>query len=70
MLNSKLKKIKRRADSYDLTIRTPSTPGVRSKGQNIFSEGGHAAYQMKGNDVYNNMHAILLHLYTHSTHGM
>ena len=41
-------------DNYDKmqtnikTFHTPSTHGVRDKGQNIFSESGHVAYQIKG----------------------
>ena len=30
-------------------LHTPSAPGVWSKGQNIFPESSHGAYQRKGN---------------------
>ena len=36
-----------------LGLRTPSTPGMASKGQTFFS----SSYQIKGNAVYNNMQA-------------
>ena len=47
-------------------------PGVGLKGKNslFFSESGHAAYRIKGNDACNNMQAKYLHLYTHSTPGI
>ena len=34
-----------------LPAATPWTPGVRSKGQNFFSESSRVAYQIKGNGV-------------------
>ena len=41
------------------TLHTPLTLGVGSKGKNLvfFSEGGHVAYQIKGNEVYNSITA-------------
>ena len=36
----------------------------------IFSEHGHAVYQIKGNEKYNNMLANILPLHTPSTPGV
>ena len=48
-------------------------PGTRggSKGQNsTFSEHGHVAYQVKGNDKCSNMQAHILSLHAPSTPGV
>ena len=71
MLHIKLKTMKH-TTTYKLIFNHTHTLDSRGevKRSKHFSENGHAAYQIKGNDTYNNMHATLLHLYTHSTHGM
>ena len=44
---------------------------MESKGQNsFFFEKSHAAYQIKGNDTYNNMEAMILSLNAPSTPGV
>ena len=46
-------------------LYTHSTPGIGSKGKNIFfSEYGHVIYQIKGNETYNKMQANILPLHT------
>ena len=48
-----------------LPTDTPSTPGVRSKGQTIyFSKNCHAAYQIKGNEAQSYIKASMLFLHT------
>ena len=34
-----------------LSLHTPTTPGVESKGHFFFSKSGHVAYQIKVEDV-------------------
>ena len=52
-----------------LPLHAMATPRVGSKGQkNFFSKNGHVAYQIKRNDTYKNMQAIILTLHTFSTH--
>ena len=53
-----------------LPTDTPSTQGVRSKGQTInFSESSHVAYQIKADDAGSNMVANILPTDTPSTRG-
>ena len=55
-----------------LPTDTPSTQGVRSKGQTIyfFSESSHVAYQIKANDAGSNMVANILPTDTPSAQGV
>ena len=54
-----------------LPIDASPDPRVVSKGQNsTFSEHGHVAYQIKGNDECSNMQAHILSLYASSTPGV
>ena len=59
MLHIKLKEMKCRTPSKQIFIPfTHIALRVRSGGQNnFFSESGHDAYQIKGNEVYNNTQA-------------
>ena len=38
-----------------LSLHTPATGGVGSKGQNIFSECSYVEYQIKGKEAYTNI---------------
>ena len=50
MLNNKLKAIEHRANM--LSLHTPASPGVGSKGHFVFSsKSGHVAYQIKVEEV-------------------
>ena len=50
---------------------TPSTQGVRSKGQTIsFAESSHVAYQIKADDAGSNMVANILPTDTPLTQGV
>ena len=59
-------------------IRSNDAPGAKMGHQRghiglyktIFSEYGHVAYQIKGNEAYNNMLANILPLHTPLTPGM
>ena len=54
--------------AHILSLHTPSTPGVWSKGRNIFfTESSHVAYQIKGNRAYSTMQTHSLSLQTPST---
>ena len=49
--------------------RIPANPELGQKVKTFFSEKGHAAYQIKGNDTYNNMQAMIVFLNAPSTPG-
>ena len=54
-----------------LSLQTPLTPRLVSKGQIFFfSESGHVAYQIKWKEVQTNMHAKTLTLHTPLTSGV
>ena len=54
-----------------LPTDTPSTQGLRSKGQTIyFSESSHVAYQIKADDACSNMVANILLTGTPLTQGV
>ena len=54
-----------------LYLHTHLIPGVRSNVNTVFfSENGHVAYQIKGNEAYNNVHANILPSHTLSIHGI
>ena len=54
-----------------LSLQPPSTPGVRSKGQNslFFLQKSYVASQIKANEMYHNMQPNILSLHTPSTPG-
>ena len=73
MLHIKLKGITYTSTWVQLFCpKTPSTdPGVGSKSQNsTFSEHGHGAYKIKGNDECSNMQAHILSFHAPSTPGL
>ena len=55
-----------------LSLHTPVTPGVRSKGHIIFffSKSGHVAYQIKVEEVQTYMQGNTLNLHTPLTSGV
>ena len=53
-----------------LPTDTPSTQGVGSKGQTIFSESSHVAYQIKADKAGSNMVANILPTDIPSTQGV
>ena len=46
----------------DLSLHTPSAPGMASKGHIFFSESSHVAYQIKANGV--KVHILSLHIHS------
>ena len=50
--------------AHMLSLHTPSTPGVRSKGQLLFIENSHVTYHIKGNGIKSAMQHIFFP-YTH-----
>ena len=55
--------------AHSLSLQTPSPPWVGSKGQNIFTESSHGAYQVKGKGTQSTMQAYILSLQTPLTTG-
>ena len=55
--------------AHSLSLQTPSPPWVGSKGQNIFTESSHGAYQVKGNGTQSTIQAYILSLQTPLTTG-
>ena len=66
MLHIKLKKI----EANMLSLHTPTTPGVGSKGHFFFSKSGLVAYQIKVEEVLTYIQGNTLNLHTPLTSGV